>query len=189
MKVSQNAINLIKEFEGCKLCAYKVSKKDKYYTIGYGHYGKDVTVGMRITQNVADALLIKDLEKFEKHVSSFEKNYIFTQSQFDALVSFAYNVGSIKKITQNGTRSISAISNAFTRYCYSNGKFMNGLYKRRIKEKELFDSVVKKTNEEIATEVINGLWGNGTERKNKLIKAGYSYEAIQKIVNKKLLGV
>lgn len=189
MKVSQSAINLIKAFEGCKLCAYKVSKKDKYYTIGYGHYGKDVTAGMGITQSVADALLIKDLEKFEKHVSSFEKYYNFTQEQYDALVSFAYNVGSIKKLTQNGTRTISGISNSFTKYCYSNGKFMNGLYKRRIKEKELFDTVCKKTNDEIADEVIEGLWGNGAPRKNKLIKAGYSYEAVQKIVNKKLLGV
>ena len=66
---------------------------------------------------------------------------------------------------------------------------MNGLYKRRIKEKELFDTVCKKTNDKIADEVIEGLWGNGTVRKNKLIKAGYSYEAVQKIVNKKLLGV
>ena len=44
----------------------------------------------------------------------------------------------------------------------------------------------RKTNEEIANEVIKGLWGNGTERKNKLSAAGYDYNAIQSIVNKKL---
>lgn len=46
--------------------------------------------------------------------------------------------------------------------------------------------VHKKSNEEIANEVINGLWGNGADRKNRLTKAGYNYNAIQKIVNKKL---
>ena len=45
----------------------------------------------------------------------------------------------------------------------------------------------KKSNEEIATEVIQGLWGNGGERKDKLTKAGYNYNEIQKVVNQKLL--
>lgn len=44
----------------------------------------------------------------------------------------------------------------------------------------------KKSNEEVANEVIEGIWGNGTERKNKLTNAGYNYEAIQNIVNQKL---
>ena len=44
----------------------------------------------------------------------------------------------------------------------------------------------KKTNDELANEVIRGEWGNGEERKNKLIQSGYDYSAIQKIVNNKL---
>ena len=50
------------------------------------------------------------------------------------------------------------------------------------------DSVVYKTNEDLATEVIQGKWGNGQERKDRLTKAGYNYEEIQKIVNYRLLG-
>ena len=50
------------------------------------------------------------------------------------------------------------------------------------------DNVVYKTNEDLATEVIQGLWGNGQERKDRLTNAGYNYEEIQKIVNYRLLG-
>ena len=49
------------------------------------------------------------------------------------------------------------------------------------------NTTTKKTNSEIATEVINGKWGNGATRKKKLTEAGYDYNAIQKIVNQRLL--
>ena len=54
--------------------------------------------------------------------------------------------------------------------------------------KELVQQTTKKTNEELATEVIRGDWGNGQDRKNRLTNAGYDYSAIQSIVNARLSG-
>jgi len=143
MKTSINGLNLIKSYEGCKLVAYKVVSSEKYYTIGYGHYGADVTKGMRITQAQADAFLVKDLAKFEAKVNKYQGKYNFNQNQFDALVSFAYNVGSIDGLTANGTRTIAQISSKFTSYNKSGGKVLSGLTKRRNAEKKLFNTGIK----------------------------------------------
>lgn len=143
MKISQKGIDLIKSFEGCKLVAYKAVNTEKYYTIGYGHYGADVTKGMRITQSKADALLVSDLAKFEAKVEKYQKKYNFNENQFSALVSFAYNVGSIDQLTANGTRTIAQISSKFAAYNKSGGRVLTGLTKRRAAEKKLFDTAVK----------------------------------------------
>ena len=55
--LSANGLNFIKSFEGCKLTAYKCVPTEKYYTIGYGHYGSDVKAGMTITLKRAEELL------------------------------------------------------------------------------------------------------------------------------------
>ena len=88
MRTSRNAINLIKRFEGCRLEAYLCPAS--IWTIGYGHtFG--VLSGMKITQEQAEAYLKSDIEPIERLLNNL---YIpFTQNQFDALVSFIYNVG------------------------------------------------------------------------------------------------
>lgn len=191
--LSANGLNLIKSFEGCKLTAYKCLPTEKYYTIGYGHYGSDVKAGMTITLKRAEELLLQDCQKFVNHVNSYMDKYNFNQNQFDALVSFAYNIGSIKQLTANGTRTIAQISTKITAYNKSSGKVLKGLVKRRAKEKALFDTPIKETVnkksiEEIAKEVIAGKWGNGTNRKTALEKAGYNYKEVQSAVNKLLKG-
>lgn len=190
--LSSNGLNLIKSFEGCKLTAYKCLPTEKYYTIGYGHYGSDVTAGMKITKEQAEELLLQDCKKAIKHVNSFMSKYNFNQNQFDALVSFAFNVGSINQLTASGTRTLEQISSKITAYNKSGGRVIAGLVKRRAKEKELFDTptstTVKKSNEEIAKEVVAGKWGNGNARKTALTKAGYDYKTIQSLVNKLLKG-
>ena len=108
MKTSDNGINLIKEFEGCMLTAYRCPAG--VLTIGYGHTGSDVKAGMKITKEKATELLKKDLIKFEKHVMKYDNVYHFNQNQFDALVSFAFNIGNIDQLTAKGTRSIKEIS-------------------------------------------------------------------------------
>lgn len=143
MKISQTGLNLIKSFEGCQLTAYKAVSSEKYYTIGYGHYGADVKRGMKITQAQADAYLVKDLAKFEAKVNKYQSKYSFNQNQFDALVSFAYNIGSIDGLTANGTRTIAQISSKFEAYNKSGGKVLLGLTKRRAAEKKLFNTAVK----------------------------------------------
>lgn len=188
--LSANGLNLIKSFEGCKLTAYKCLPTEKYYTIGYGHYGSDVTAGMKITKEQAEELLLQDCKKAIKNVNSFMSKYNFNQNQFDALVSFAFNVGSINQLTASGTRTLEQISSKITAYNKSGGRVIEGLVKRRAKEKELYDTptstTVKKSNEEIAKEVVAGKWGNGNARKTALTKAGYDYKTIQTLVNKLL---
>ena len=190
--LSTNGLNLIKSFESCKLTAYKCLPTEKYYTIGYGHYGSDVTAGMKITKEQAEELLLQDCKKAIKNVNSFMSKYNFNQNQFDALVSFAFNVGSINQLTASGTRTLEQISSKITAYNKSAGRVIAGLVKRRAKEKELFDTptstTVKKSNEEIAKEVVAGKWGNGNARKTALTKAGYDYKTIQSLVNKLLKG-
>jgi GH24 family phage-related lysozyme (muramidase) len=138
MKTSEAGIKLITSFEGCKLHAYKVVDSEKYYTIGYGHYGPDVIAGMQITQNVAEELLKKDLLKFERHVMKYDPIYHYTQNEFDALVSFAYNVGNIDQLTAYGKRNKATIAGKFPLYNKSGGKVLSGLTKRRAAEQAMF---------------------------------------------------
>lgn len=194
--LSQNGLDLIKSFEGCVLKAYKCVQTEKYYTIGYGHYGADVKPGQTITKAQAEELLKKDVARFVSHVNSYMPKYNFNQNQFDALVSFAYNIGNINQLTASGTRSIQQIANNILLYNKSGGRVLQGLVNRRKKEQALFNSPTnsepipakKKTNEEIAKEVIAGKWGNGEDRKKRLTEAGYNYKSVQTLVNKLLKG-
>lgn len=189
-KLSNTGLILIKQFEGCRLKAYKPVKTEKYYTIGYGHYGADVTADMVITQEKADELLMRDCDKFVERVNKYMDKYNFNQNQFDALVSFAFNIGSIDKLTANGTRSIKTISDKILAYDHAGGKKLAGLTRRRKAEHELFNKVVLTNNElsQVAQEVINGEWGNGVYRKTLLTNAGYDYKEVQKEVNRLLKG-
>lgn len=188
MNVSQNGLNMIKSFEGLRLKAYKAVPTEKYYTIGYGHYGSDVTKDMTITKEKAEAFLKTDLESALRNVNGYQSKYNFNQNEFDALVSFAFNVGSIHQLTALGTRSKKTIANKILQYNKSGGKVIKGLVTRRQKEHDLFVTPVNTLNyEAIAKEVIDGKWGNGAQRKQALTKAGYDYTLVQQIVNK-LLG-
>lgn len=138
MKISENGLNLIIAFEGFCPKATKAVKTEKYYTIGYGHYGKDVNETQTITKKEALLLLEKDLKRFEKKVMKYDDCYNFTQNEFDALVSFAYNVGNIDQLTARGTRTRKEIADAMLRYIKSGGTVLNGLRKRRVRERELF---------------------------------------------------
>ena len=138
MKTSEKGIELIISFEGFSKRACKCVDSEKYYTIGYGHYGKDVEPKATITKKDALALLKKDLLSFEKKVDKYNKVYNFSQNEFDALVSFCYNVGNIDKLTINGRRTKKEIADAMLRYTHSGGKELQGLVRRRTMERDLF---------------------------------------------------
>lgn len=135
MKTSQEGIELIKRFEGCRLKAYKALESEPYYTIGYGHYGPDVLPGSCITQEQATEYLKADLAKFEKHVDAAGK---WGQHQFDALVSFTYNCGpgNLKKLVRNRTKA--QIADAILLYCKAGGLVLQGLVRRRKAERGIF---------------------------------------------------
>jgi len=144
LSISENGLSLIKKFEGCKLYAYKAVSTEKYWTIGYGHYGSDVRQGQTITQAQADALLRTDCASAEKAVNRYNDKYHWNQNQFDALVSFTFNcgVGNLNLLLNNGNRTISEISAKITAYNKAGGKVLKGLVTRRAAEKELFDRAV-----------------------------------------------
>ncbi len=140
MKTSQKGIDLIKNFEGLRLKAYLCPAK--VWTIGYGHTGADVKEGLLIGQAQAENLLRNDLQRFENSVNAYVKVKL-NQNQFDALVSFAYNVGiealsksTLVKFLNQGLFNQAA--NQFDRWVNANGKPLSGLVARRAKEKALF---------------------------------------------------
>ncbi len=135
LKTGQAGLNLIKQFEGCRLTAYKCPAG--VWTIGYGHT-LGVKEGQRITQEEADRLLVSDVEKYEKKVNKYHDRYTWRQNEFDALVSFAFNVGSIDRLSANGTRSRAVIAEKLMAYNKAAGKVLAGLTKRRQAEQDLF---------------------------------------------------
>ena len=199
-KISNKCLDLVKEFEGCRLTAYR--DEVGVWTIGYGITnadrsitGKSIHKGMKISKETAEKWLSKALaKKYLPLVLKYDKQYDFNQNEIDALVSFAYNIGSIKQLTANGTRSRATIASKMLQYNKAGGRVYNGLARRRKAERTLFltkaketpkkETVKKKSNETIAKEVLAGKWGSGKERKKRLKAAGYNYAAVQKIVNK-----
>lgn len=191
MTTSKNGIELIKQFEGVRLTAYKPVTTERYWTIGYGHYGPDVYQGMRITHAQAETYLISDLRKFEAYVNACYLT--LTQNQFDALVSFTYNcgAGNLKTLIKN--RNIKEIGDALLLYNKAGGKVLNGLTKRRQAERKLFfkgyvEYTVTSDITAVAKDVLSGKYGNGADRRKKLEAAGYDYKVIQAEVNRLIHG-
>ena len=178
MKISQSCINLIKKWEGCRLQAYKCPAG--IWTIGYGHT-TGVRPGMVITQDQADIYLYQDLERYENHVMAYYERYHWTQNEFDALVSFSYNIGSITGLTGAGTRSKEVIAEKILLYNKAKGTTLPGLVMRRQAEYEMF--TCNDILQIVARDVIAGKYGNGKARTEALKNAGYDPKQVQKIVN------
>lgn len=138
MNTSQAGINLIKQFEGCRLTAYKCPAG--VWTIGVGHTGKvdgkAVCAGMQISQAKADEVLKNDLKRFENYVTATKLK--LNQNQFDALVSFTFNCGSgcLQSLVKN--RTLSQVGDALLLYNKAGGKVLAGLTRRRQAERALF---------------------------------------------------
>lgn len=144
MQTSNKGIALIKEFEGCKLTAYQDSVG--VWTIGYGWTqpvnGKPIRSGMTIKQETAERLLKTGLVSYESDVSRLVKVGL-TQGQFDALVSFTYNLGARSLSTSTLLRKLNAgdyagAADEFLRWNKAGGKVLNGLTRRREAERSLF---------------------------------------------------
>jgi lysozyme len=142
MKTSQNGVNLIKSFEGLVLHAYKPVSTEKYWTIGYGHYGSDVQEGSAISKEEAEQLLKYDLGKYEYGVSQMVQVPL-NVNQFDSLVSFAYNCGLDALRTSTLLKKLNAkdyqgAAKEFDKWVHAGGKTLAGLVRRRAEEKALF---------------------------------------------------
>lgn len=147
MKINARGLEIIKYFEGCRLSAYKCPAGVP--TIGFGHV-QGVKMGDVITQEQAEEYLKEDLKVYEAHVSSFNDKYNWSSNEFSAMVSFAFNIGSITQLTARGTRTKEEIAEKILLYDYAGSKRLSGLGARRETERELFltpDEVV--LNDEI----------------------------------------
>lgn len=139
MKTSDYAIGKIKEFEGCKLYAYRDSRGKP--TIGVGHT-KGVYMGMAITMEQAERFLRDDLAVVEQHINKQGVN--LSQAKFDALASFIFNLGTGKFDSSTLKKKIKAnaptkdIQVQFKRWVYCDGKVLKGLVKRREWEADLW---------------------------------------------------
>ena len=162
-KLGAAGLALIKSFEGCRLTAYKAVPTEKYYTIGWGHYGPDVTEGMKITQAQADALLLQDVENSVSCVNNAKYCPItadLNQNQFDALVSFCFNCGAENLKTLCANRTAAQIASKIPAYNKAGGKVLAGLVRRRAAEQELFNTVVLAEELVIKTAKDVQLWLN-----------------------------
>lgn len=147
MQTSEKGIKNIKDFEGCSLTAYPdLGTGGAPWTIGYGWThpvdGKPIKPGMTIKQETADRLLKTGLVSYENDVLKMAKVKL-TQGQFDALVSFAYNVGSRALSTSTLLRKLNdgdvmGAADEFLRWNKAGGKVLNGLTRRREAERALF---------------------------------------------------
>ena len=140
MEISQEGLSLIKKFEGCELEAYKCAAG--VWTIGYGSTN-NVNEGMEISQERADMLLLEDVEVFEESVNKLVEAPL-EQNQFDALVSWTFNLGSTN--LKNSTllkvlndKDYDGVPAQIKRWNKAGGKVLQGLIRRREAEALLFE--------------------------------------------------
>lgn len=141
MKIGEKGKKLIKSFESCKLKAYRCPAG--VWTIGYGHT-KGVKEGMVISQEDAERFFNEDIREFEGQLNTLQLE--INQNQYDALMSFIYNVGVarlakstlLKKVKANSEDK--TIRNEFNKWVYTGAQKLPGLQRRRAAEADLYFS-------------------------------------------------
>jgi lysozyme len=145
--LSRPGFDFIKRWEGCRLRSYKDG--GGVWTVGYGHT-KNAGPGQVISQQTAEDLLMEDVWYFEVGVRDLVK-LALSQCQFDALVSFAFNVGLDQDaddkaeglgdstlLRKLNNKDIEGAASEFLKWNKDNGKVIKGLTNRRIAERLLF---------------------------------------------------
>ncbi|MBM5459210.1 lysozyme [Pseudomonas sp. P66] len=139
MRTSQRGLSLIKSFEGLRLLAYRDAVG--VWTIGYGAT-RGVKAGMSITKEQAERMLLNDVQRFEPEVERLVKVPL-NKNQWDALVSFTYNLGAANLESSTLLRKLNAgdyegAAEQFPRWNKAGGKVLPGLVRRREAERVLF---------------------------------------------------
>jgi lysozyme len=141
---SPACVELVQSFEGCRLAAYPdPGTGGDPWTIGWGTTGPDIHRGLVWTQQQADDRFAADLAKFAGKVSTMLEGFATTQGQFDALVSFAYNLGlgnlsSSTLLKKHRARDYAGAAGEFGKWNKAAGKVMAGLTRRRAAESALY---------------------------------------------------
>jgi len=142
VQISEEGVALIRHFEGCSLDAYLCPAG--VWTVGYGHTG-DVKQGDVIDQEQAEALLIEDLEEFEGYVTALCQRSL-EQCQFDALVSWVFNLGpgnfkSSTLLRRLNAGDLGVVPHEIRRWNKAGGRVLSGLVKRREAEALMFQGL------------------------------------------------
>ncbi|MDX3740344.1 lysozyme [Pseudomonas sp.] len=142
MRTSQRGLSLIKSFEGLRLQAYQDAVG--VWTIGYGTT-RGVNAGMKISKEQAERMLLNDVQRFEPEVERLV-NVSLSQNQWDALISFTYNLGSANLESSTLLRKLNAgnytgAADQFPRWNKAGGRVLPGLVRRRAAEQALFMEV------------------------------------------------
>lgn len=137
--INPAGLALIKEFEGCRLTAYRDAVG--IWTIGYGSTGAHVHPGKRITAQEAEALLQDDLERFERAVD--EAALRAPDNQFAAMVALSFNIGiaAFRRSTvlrEHNADRCEAAARAFSMWNKAGGRVLAGLVRRRAAEADLY---------------------------------------------------
>ncbi|AIL60948.1 lysozyme [Pseudomonas alkylphenolica] len=139
MRTSQRGLSLIKSFEGLRLLAYRDAVG--VWTIGYGAT-RGVKPGMSVTKEQAERMLLNDVQRFEPEVERLVQVPL-TGNQWDALVSFTYNLGAgnlesstLLRLLNRG--DYAGAAEQFPRWNKAGGKVLPGLVRRREAERVLF---------------------------------------------------
>ncbi|WJM55987.1 lysozyme [Pseudomonas asiatica] len=139
MRTSQRGLSLIKSFEGLRLHAYQDSVG--VWTIGYGAT-RGVKAGMKISKEQAERMLLNDVQRFEPELERLITAPL-NQNQWDALMSFTYNLGAtnlesstLRRLLNAG--SYTAAAEQFPRWNKAGGQVLTGLTRRRAAERDLF---------------------------------------------------
>ena len=145
MNISDKGLNFIKRFEGVRNRPYRCSAG--LWTVGVGHLigdGKSLPESWNrtFTKEEIDALLIRDISRFERGVRMYIKVPL-RQSEFDALCSFSFNLGlgtlqrsTLRQKINRGDKEGAA--KEILKYCRAGGKIIKGLQRRREAEYQMF---------------------------------------------------
>ena len=146
MKVSDKLIKLLRHHEGVKNKPYKCPAG--LWTVGVGHLigdGKTLPASWNktFTNEEIDAILKRDLNRFELGVHKMLPNVLLRQHEFDSIVSFCFNLGlgcfqrsTIRQALLRGDKE--AAMESLVKYCRAGGKILKGLQNRRLDERKLF---------------------------------------------------
>ena len=139
MRTSQRGLSLIKSFEGLRLQAYQDSIG--VWTIGYGAT-RGVKAGMKISKEQAERMLLNDVQRFESEIERLVTAKL-NQNQWDALISFTYNLGAANLESSTLRRLLNAgnyvaAAEQFPRWNKAGGQVLAGLTRRRAAERDLF---------------------------------------------------
>jgi lysozyme len=179
MQTSDQMRHLIEGFEGCRLEPY--ADAVGVWTVGFGHTGHDVYQGCDpITQQQADQLLAADLQRFEHAVAGMAPTT--SQQQFDALVSFSYNLGegalrgsTLLRLHNEG--NYTGAAGEFSKWNHAGGQVLAGLTRRRAAEAACYANGVYGSDASSSTAA-------GTTSTQPILRRGSSGDAVSALQTK-----